>query len=369
MKEIRPFFINSNIWMEDRSFESTEAMLRPIGGNTGNSYITYSLIKTVTGGFKKKNFINSFLGNYTKLDHIQNIYNYDLSKQDKDIDIINNKCTHVFLILQDQIRDSESYGQQLPYKEIVEFIKKLNKPVIIAGLGANCFGGYIKDYYKMLKPELLTFLKELSEYSELIGIRGHFTQEVLADIGVTNTRVIGCPSFFETGRDRIIKKRSPDNLKILFSSKFHQELCDKVPTIMQDFNEEKFIDAVIYKNFSEEFTETELLNLKNDNYHIFTDMDKWKNYIKKHDFIIGYRLHGSIIAINSGIPAVCCNGDMRAAEMCEFLKIPHRLDIACNENLKDLYGKLDLDKMNEAYPSLYDNYVDFLKENGINKVY
>lgn len=111
MTKIKPFFINSNIWLKEFEYHSVEDILTPIAGNTGNSYITYAIIKTLTGGL-------------IDINHIQNIYTYDFSNQDKDIDIINNECTHVFLILQDQIRISESYGQKLPYEKIINFYKK-----------------------------------------------------------------------------------------------------------------------------------------------------------------------------------------------------------------------------------------------------
>ena len=146
--KIKPFFINSNICLEQADISSYERFMSSIAGNTGNSYITYALIKELFGGL-------------VPVRHIQNIYEYNFEKAEDDINYINTQATHVFLILQDQIRIAESYGLKLPYKKIMNFISRCNKPVIIAGLGANSFNGFDAQFHKKLDPELIDFLGSL----------------------------------------------------------------------------------------------------------------------------------------------------------------------------------------------------------------
>ena len=43
--QIKPFFINSNICLKQDDISSFEKFMTSIAGNTGNSYITYALIK------------------------------------------------------------------------------------------------------------------------------------------------------------------------------------------------------------------------------------------------------------------------------------------------------------------------------------
>lgn len=193
MQPFNPFFINSNICLNPGDILTYERFMRTVAGNTGNAYITYALIKEL-------------FGNLVKIDHIPNIYEYNFDNTDADTDYINNNCTHVFLILQDQIRIAESYGLQLPYSGIMKFIKKLNKPVIIAGLGANSFNGFQADFHQKLNPELITFLKFLSDHCIEMGVRGYFTAEVLKNLGITNVNAIGCPSFLKRGNLASLKK-------------------------------------------------------------------------------------------------------------------------------------------------------------------
>ncbi|MBQ8848652.1 MAG: polysaccharide pyruvyl transferase family protein [Candidatus Gastranaerophilales bacterium] len=349
---MKPFFINSNIAINKKDILSYENLMSAIAGNTGNSYITYALIKTVFGKIKK-------------LNHIQNIYNYDFSKQDVDIEKINNECSHVFLILQDQIRISESYGLQLPYENIKNFIKKLNKPVIIAGLGANSFEGFDKDFHKKLKPELIDFLKFLSDNCKKIGIRGEYTQEVLHNIGIDNTSVIGCPSYYEMGENRIIAKKENLNYKkILLTSYFPIEFLVRNYQIMQDNQEEYFIKACAYNEIDENIHEFNLNKLIQKKYKIFSNIEQWKKFVSKFDFAVGNRLHGSILSINSGTLAICCNPDSRATEMCNYLKIPHCLNLN-EQNFKEIYNSIDVDLINNSYKDLYKKYLLFLEENDL----
>ncbi|MBP3925385.1 polysaccharide pyruvyl transferase family protein [bacterium] len=359
--EIKPFFINSNICLNSNDICSRENFYNSIAGNIGNSYITYALSKAIFGGLIDFN-------------HIQNIYTYDFNSQNKDISTINNECSHVFLILQDQIRINESYNLQLPFKQLSNFIEKINKPVIVAGLGANSFNGYDNNLHKKLNPELINFLKVVSEHTEVIGLRGNYTKEVLHKIGINNTQVIGCPSFFENGKDRILIKKaySPDfkialtgfpfpipknpNIKVYLQDK--QDFEDKITKIIA-------FDEIHFDYDFESLPQNEYLLVKNEKYRIFSDIESWKKSISKMDFTYGSRLHGAILSINSGTCAIVTNSDTRANEMCDFLKIPYMPKYLKTTEFQQAYEECDFSEMNKNYPILYKNYENFLNKNGL----
>ena len=354
MIDFKPFFINSNICLQKQDINSFENFMKSIAGNTGNSYITYALIKEL-------------MGDLSEIRHIQNIYEYNFDKPDLEIDYINNEATHVFLILQDQIRLAESYGLKLPYEKIMNFISKINKPVIIAGLGANSFEGFDPDFHKKLDPNLITFLKFLSDHCIEIGIRGHFTEEILHNIGINNTRVIGCPSFFEMGKNRHIKKHPTSNLKSMILTSKLPIIPATTKVIMQDFLEEDIIKPIAFNNIPNNIQPWQIEDFNKQKYHIFSSIEDWKHFISPFNFAIGYRLHGSILAINSGVPALCLNGDSRATEMCQFLNIPHNpsLKIKSENDYLKIYEELDVSKLNDNYPTLYNNFVNFIHKNNL----
>lgn len=358
-KNFKPFFLNSNLSFGRAGGDTVENLLRPAAGNSGNSYITYALVKTV-------------LGDFAGLSHIANVYEYDFSASARDAEFARAECTHVFLVLQDQIRIEESYGLRLPYENIVSFLKKCGKPVVIAGLGANSFGGFDPEFHKKLPPALVKFLREISGMCEKIGIRGEFTADVLAKLGISNFQIIGCPSFFETGPGRRVEKPPFGELNPVLTSPLVYR-AESAPALMQDFLEKRLIDLAVFGRIPDGCPREEFYRAARGNLQIFLNPESWKAFLKKFNFALGPRVHGSIAAINADLPAVCTNTDSRAAEMCAFLKIPRLADGPHADYrhpvpdarefgafLRRAYDACDAEAMNAAYPALFENYKNFI---------
>jgi hypothetical protein len=337
VSKFNPFFIGSNLCLEKEDISTLDRFLSSVSGNIGNSYITYALMKTLFGGLVKTN-------------HIQSIYQYDFFNSDNDVALINSECTHVFLILQDQIRISESYGLKLPYGGILDFIRRLNKPVIVAGIGSNNLRGFQSGFHKQLSPDLINFLRVLSGHCESMGIRGHYTEEVLHNLGITNVDVIGCPSFYEMGPDRTISKKVPVKPKVLLSNPM--VALGNLDTVVQD--EKNIMQVIAFKG-----TPPPHYN----RFHTFPDIMSWKTFCSTYDFVIGTRVHGAILAINSGTCSVVLNPDSRAREMCELLKIPYHPELLNEPDVEKIYSACSYQGLNDHYPDLYERYVRFLSKN------
>lgn len=358
-KNFKPFFLNSNLSFGGAAGGSSAHLLRPAAGNSGNSYITYALVKTV-------------LGDFAGLPHIANVYEYGFSASGRDAEFVKSECTHVFLVLQDQIRVEESYGLRLPYKDIVSFLKKCGKPVVVAGLGANSFNGFDPEFHKKLSPNLVKFLREISEMCAKIGIRGEFTAGVMSKLGISNVQIIGCPSFFETGPGRRVEKPPFGELSPVLTSPLIYS-SESVPAVMQDLMEKRLIDLAVFGRIPDDCAKEEFRRAARGNLQIFLNPEKWKAFLRKFNFALGPRVHGSIAAINAGLPAVCTNTDSRAAEMCAFLKIPRLAGGPCanymnpvsdarefESFLRHAYDACDTEAMNAAYPGLFENYRNFI---------
>ena len=349
---IAPFLINSNLCTENSDVESFENFMRIVAGNTGNSYISYSLIKELCGRYKC-------------VPQIKSIYDYDFSNSDRDADFINGNCTHVFLILQDQIRIAESYGYQLPYEKIISFLKKIKKPVVIVGCGANCLTGFDANFYKKLPYGLVCFLKELATLTECIGVRGDFSHEILDKLGVHNVETIGCPSFFEMGPDRIVRKRGCE--KIAGSYDCCRNTRGRFVGFLQDVQpaEVAVARAITFGGgcLSGEFCDWQVVSKRKC--RMYSSIQEWKNELSKYDFYVGTRLHGGILAINSGVPSVNMNSDSRAREMCEYLCIPYCPELSHTNNINELFNMCDVSRMNESYRDKYSRYWHFLGRFGI----
>lgn len=79
--------------------------------------------------------------------------------------------------------------------------------------------------------------------------------------------------------------------------------------------------------------------------------------------IAGTRLHGNIIALTQGTPALYAVHDYRLKDMIEFLKLPH-VSFERPGPLPDLEA-CDFRPFEALMPSLYDGFKDFFAENGL----
>lgn len=353
MSKFNPFFVNTNLCLEEKDVKNINSFKSAIVNNTGNSYIAYAMIKLLYGGLIKPN-------------EIKNIYQYDFSKSDKEIDFINNSCSHVIFILQDQIRVEESYGLELPFEKLTEFFKKIKKPLLITSLGANAFHGQENKLHKQLSRERIDFFKFLSDKTEVMGVRGNYTVEVLRKLGIKNAEAVGCPSFFESGKNRIIKKTPfSEDLKVAFSGTFFACNIKNKTYILQD--EMELIDFLYFNRTRTDFPyRVDYKELSKNNYRAFSDIEGWKNHLRKFDFMFGHRVHGAIASLNAGTPAVIINPDMRAKEMTDLFKVPYMPELANTKiNIKEVYEKANYTEMNKIYNTLYDNYIAWLLKNGI----
>lgn len=355
----RPYVINSNICTADEDVSSYSVFMDSVACNIGNSYITWSLLKELGCSLDR-------LKGYD----IKNIYTYDFSRMSEDVHIINNECTHVILVLQDQIRIAESYGYILPFKQLKEMISKIKKPILVAGLGANSLAGYVPDFHKLLDKELIDFLKFLSDRCVNIGIRGFYTAEVLHAIGIDNVTVIGCPSYYETGFDRVITKRDYSKYLHFATSSVNYGLETKSSAIfLQDcqVHEADVIKLIAFNEkvqFPKEIADEITLRVSHRKYKCYSSINEWKNELKKYDLFIGTRVHGAMVALNSGLPVVVMNIDSRAREMCEYLNIPYLPDFIDTSDVKGIIENSDYEKMNNEYNAKLNTFISFIEANG-----
>lgn len=104
---------------------------------------------------------------------------------------------------------------------------------------------------------------------------------------------------------------------------------------------------------------------------LIADMWDWRNSIISEEFSIsfGSRIHGNIMALLSGVPALIVPLDIRVREMAEFYEIPHisveKIKDKDKIDLFELFEKLDYSQFNNSFKNKYDNFEKFLVKYGI----
>lgn len=351
-------FLNSNICFPAEGGINFDTFMNNINYNTGNSYITYSVIKSLFGKFQQ-------------VDDIKNLWFYQPTQIE--IDRINSEYSKVILILQDNLRLFDSYLHHDIYAGLANFFRKLKIPIVVFSLGSNCFDKNWRSLKDGLNKNLVSLLRIIADNTVSFGIRGDFTSEILNSLGIKNHQVIGCPSYFEMGRNRVINKPNlkPD-FTVLSGGNFSHKSHNDIFYVLQD--ESLLIKSIAFPNerllrkdfdsIGEVLTSAYLHN----KVAVFSSMDRWKEFDKRFDFYIGSRVHGAIMAMNAGLPAIVTNGDTRAEEMCNYFGIPQMTNLSDECDLRMLYEDYNVDTVNKKYNHLYDNYVGWIKSNGLDVV-
>ena len=215
------------------------------------------------------------------------------------------------------------------------------------------------------------FFKAVLNKSAMIGVRGEFTGNYLKKLGFIPEKVytvIGCPSFYTYCENLKLKSGCFDeNSKMAYND-----------TVMAGNNVQEFLhraaekckDSYFYPQKVEEL-KTLYLGMKycfnrkrdrypatidspvyrNDKVRFHTHYCSWKNDLNERDFSIGPRLHGNVMAILSGIPALWITHDARMRELADYHKLPSIRASKIDENtdIFELFAKADYKSFLEGH--------------------
>ncbi|MGP1434942.1 MAG: polysaccharide pyruvyl transferase family protein [Catonella sp.] len=305
-----------------------------------------------------------------------------------DVDRINDECDSFVIPLADFIR----HDRVDEIKNMTKIINKLKIPCIIVGIGVRGEYDYENKGIKFKDDEIAyKFFKAVLNKSAMIGVRGEITGDYLKKLGFIPEKdytVIGCPSFYTYGADLKLKTaKLNENSKMAFNNTVMAE------NNVQEFllrESERFHDSYYYPQKIEELRTLYLgtkyrFNRKisgypntiensiymKDKVRFHTHYCSWKNDLAERDFSIGPRLHGNVMAILSGIPAVWITHDARMRELVDYHKLPQINAAEINENtdIFEIFAKADYKSFLEVHKENFKHYVDFLDKNGISHIF
>jgi len=251
------------------------------------------------------------------------------------------------------------------YDHIINELNKSNVPIITIGLGSQASN--ITSGVKLNKS-VTSFLNLLSDRSpSSIGVRGFHTAEVLFDNGIKNIDVIGCPTaFYRMDPEFQIQRKKYNELDIISNIAVGPQFTDfvkdlaknKIPVVLQD---ELFI---IYKEFngSDYRKVYSFLN----KYKIFFNTEDWIRHLRNYDLMIGPRMHGNMLALQSGLMAIWLSHDSRTSELIDYIKLPNiNISDFSYKHIEKLYHEIDIDTFNKNFKDIYAKYTHFLDKNNI----
>jgi Polysaccharide pyruvyl transferase len=308
-----------------------------------------------------------------------------------DIDRYNAEYDYCFL------RGSNYIHSEMDWENAIPVLEQLKIPVLAFGIGAQAPSkGKLK-----LSETTKRVMHLISDHSESIGVRGDYTADVLWEMGIRNTRVVGCPTLFRNNNPDLRIDLPPlDQIrKVAFtlrrevSATYAQDIerylrlhhdtilemaarFDLAICAQGEIEEKKILwGSATQKAEAEQqlrdeswFTSADdpMIRLYRERLFYSDVVSDWERLMRGQDLTLGYRLHGNLMALANGVPSVYFTYDSRTAEFVETYRIPS-FDVFSGRpfRLEDYWDQSLFERFNRVYRQRYQDMQAFLDENTI----
>jgi hypothetical protein len=309
------------------AFLSTSEAMRRVGNNCGNLVFQYAVSNLI--------------------DEPTTIIGLDLPY---DVHAVRDRCRVLVIPSANFLREG------FDLTPFVSFIDKTELPLIFVGLGAQA-DDFQKNQFDF-HPSILKLIGLIQERCVGLSVRGEFTEKVLKSYGVNTAIITGCPSNFINNSSTFITDMQRKLQQPLESFIAHSDEAwpksplkrrvekrlvrwvAKNPAIIIQQSVPRVMDYLRQNNFSSPQAdnsqlETSLRNALMPDADIakfrkfiktrvrsYFCVDQWLEDSSKYDFSIGLRLHGNMVAWQSGTPSLWIYHDSRTRELVETMELP-----------------------------------------------
>lgn len=187
-----------------------------------------------------------------------------------------------------------------------------------------------------------------------IALRGEHTYKYLKSIGREKSAVVlGCPSNLinpnkQLGKTikerevfpprrvavaagtpwvpdhRVLERSLADIVTLTGGSYIAQASLEMIKLARADFSSLNREQLIKFRNFLRpNLVLPEFQQWCRQYMAMFVHVPSWMEHLRKFDFVVGNRIHGVMLALQAGVPALCIAHDSRTSEMCEAMCVPY----------------------------------------------
>lgn len=365
---MKPFLFGFPPFISDSALNSTELVYKQVGDNTGNLAFCYAIDKILGGGLKSA------------------LWHAEPSKLKLLGDI-------GVLTLANQLGSHANLGY------LNDSFNKLDISLVGIGLGAQA--GNIQSSVEIPQGTLdwLRIVQDKSPSSAPnIVVRGEFTLNALEKYGLADKAVaLGCPTLFISADKQLGKtifERFTPKIDLIAVAAGHQRwmhlsrleaslvnlaqttsgsyICQSPLEMVQIGRGEAALLDKESRDACRQYaapwmSDEEFIQWSKRHVYSFFSASAWMEYLRRFDFVIGTRIHGVMLALQAGIPALCLAHDSRTVELCETMVVPYVIaqEFANGITRNDLptLFKFDYEKFDNNRKILAKKYVEFLLAN------
>ncbi len=306
---------------------------------------------------------------------------------DAEIEHINATCDAFICPLADVFSD----GFISLLRRLTDLVHRLTIPCIVPCVGLRASKGTWSAHNPEFDNTVKMFVCAFLDKSAQIGVRGETTGRYLESIGFRRGKdftVVGCPSMYTYGA--VLPKRAlhpPQNLeKCAFGLNFRATEQD---WSFIDGLANQFKDSIFVSQSRDEFEQFMLTNgrmtnkaveslphfkallqkyAKDNRMRFFLNRKPWMDFLATRDISFGHRIHGAILSVLAGTPAVVVPFESRTEELARFHGIPM---ISSLEHLeeKSILSSLDFSLLAKRQKENFDNWISFLHINELETIF
>lgn len=356
----------NGVWEDNRIERDAEAFFRKVGGNTGNLAFATAIFRSCQA-----------------------------RKGPDWSEVIQEAGAVAILPCANQL------GEHCDMKGCPNRVAASACSVVAIGLGAQAG---LDGAMPRLQPSTMRWVERIiarapSPGYPNISLRGHFSQKVMEHYGWGGHGVVlGCPSLFyapepDLGRRAAARLRQPARVCVVAGQPVWSNMRPVEPWltrlvsrtggayVVQDplfmlrlaMGQAAQVTPEEFEAFRAwalpDLNRQETLAWLRRHAVVFSNLDDWIDFYRDFDFVIGARIHGVVLALQAGVPALCVAHDSRTRELCEIMRIPS----IAPERLAQGVEPEDLPALFEFDPEEFDRnrqilktaYRDFLEHNRI----
>lgn len=223
----------------------------------------------------------------------------------------------------------------------------LHTNFIVVGMGMQ---NPLPRTTESLHPNLIELLDVCNRKARVFWVRGLETEGWLKSVGFGRAKALGCPSMYVYPQNTLgllapdptkvtsavtagyIQGRVPRSSAIIWLFKdfdahyvMQEEMAVWHMQGLLDSNQDIYNDATGEVNRESLNSLLEAIHdekMPFTSYRWFQDPNMWRVFASRFDFYLGDRLHGGIVALQAGVPAIMMADDTRVMEIADFFGIP-----------------------------------------------
>ncbi|MFY0408426.1 polysaccharide pyruvyl transferase family protein [Solicola sp. PLA-1-18] len=275
-----------------------------------------------------------------------------------------------------------------------ELVERTRVPVSVLGVGAQADLEGAQVGGDALDAAVRRFVGAVLDRSPSIGVRGEYTASYLRRLGFgdEHVAVVGCPSMFLDGPNLQVTPRidavtaetpiafnaSPYLDEVGPLSVHHAARYPHLHYVPQDratlglLLDGEYVNRWIPPERAGDKPVTATHPLVAGGRTVFPlSSSTWIDLLRGYDFSFGTRIHGNVVALLAGTPAVVLAHDSRTLELADLHQIPYRLisEVGVDVDAADLFAGADWGPMNRGHAERWRAFSGFLESHGLEHVF